>query len=103
MSVKVLIERHVTYGHEQPVYDLLKQLRAHCLDQSGYIQGETLRDAMDPSHLLVISHWFGLGHWRQWESSAVRRELDQKVRAHLESDPVVRVYLEGLSEEISGA
>ena len=58
---------------------------------------------MDPSHLLVISHWFGLGHWRQWESSTVRQELDQQVRAHLESDPVVRVYLEGMSEEISGA
>lgn len=103
MAVKVLIERHVTYGHEQPVYDLLKQLRAHCLDQPGYIQGETLRDALDPSHLLVISHWFGLGHWRQWESSAIRRELDQKVRAHLEGDPVVRVYLRGMSDEISGA
>ena len=103
MAVKVLIERHVKYGDEQPVYDLLKQLRTHCLDQPGYIQGETLRDAMDPSHLLVISHWFGLGHWRQWESSTVRQELDQQVRAHLESDPVVRVYLEGMSEEISGA
>ena len=103
MAVKVLIERHVKYGHEQQVFDLLKQLRVHCLDQPGYIQGETLRDALDPSHILVISHWFGLGHWRQWESSATRQKLDGKVREHLERDPTVRVYLRGLSDDTSGA
>ena len=103
MSAKILIERVVQHGHEPQVLDLMKQLRSLCLDQPGYLQGETLRDASNPSRLLVISQWAELGHWRLWEKSDERRRLDGELRTHLEHESTIDVFLEGLSAETSGA
>ncbi len=103
MAAKVLIERLVQHGHETEIIALLKDLRTRCLDQPGYLRGETLRDATNPSRLLVISHWSGLAQWRDWETSADRDAIEGRIRPHLEQDPAIDVYLEGLSEEISGA
>ena len=103
MTTKILIERVVQHGHEPQVLDLMKQLRALCLDQPGYIQSETLRDASNPSRLLVIIQWDELGHWRHWEASDARHRLTTEMRTHLEQDPAINVFLEGLSAETSGA
>lgn len=103
MSAKILIERVVQHGHEPQVLDLMKQLRGLCLSQPGYLQGETLRDASNPSRLLVISQWEELGHWRHWEESEARHRLAAELRPHLEQDPTIDVFLEGLSVETSGA
>ncbi len=65
MAVKVVIERKVLPGQERRVLELLRALRIRCLDEPGYITGETLRDSEDPNNLVVISTWFGLGDWRR--------------------------------------
>ena len=103
MPVKVVIERHVKHGYEERVIALLKELRAHCLDQSGYVSGETLRESSDPNRLLVISQWQGVGDWRQWEANTDRTALDEQIGPLLQEPTTIRVYLEGMSEETSGA
>ena len=103
MAVKVLIERKVLPGQERRVFDLLRQLRARCLEQGGYITGETLRDSEDPRTLSVVSTWFGLMDWRNWHQSEIRRTLESQIRVHLAGPERVRVLLEGLSEQVSGA
>ena len=103
MAVKVIIERRVLPGQERRVLELLRNLRIRCLDEPGYITGETLRDSEDPQNLIVLSTWFGLGDWRRWSQSADRREHETKIRQHLSAPEKVRVLLEGLTEHHSGA
>lgn len=103
MAVKVLIERKVLPGQEKRVFELLRQLRVLCLEQEGYISGETLRDSEDPRTLIVISTWFGLMDWRRWTQSEARKQLESQIRVHLAGPERARVLLEGLSEHMSGA
>ena len=103
MAVKVIIERRVLPGQEKRVLELLRALRSQCLDQPGYISGETLRDSEDQHTLVVISSWFGLGDWRRWHASDERRALESQIRVSLSGPERVHVLLEGLSEVHSGA
>lgn len=103
MAVKVLIERRVLPGREKRALEMLRSIRARCLDEPGYITGETLRDSEDPHNIIVISTWFGLMDWRRWHSSEERRAFESELRTHLAAPERVRVLLEGLSESHSGA
>jgi heme-degrading monooxygenase HmoA len=103
MAVKILIERKVLPGQERRVLELLRQLRIACLEQEGYITGETLRDSEDPRTLIVISTWFGLMDWRNWYQSPGRNEIESQIRVLLAAPERTRVLLEGLSEHHSGA
>jgi heme-degrading monooxygenase HmoA len=103
MAVKVLIERRVLPGREKRALELLRSIRARCLDEPGYITGETLRDSEDPHNIIVISTWFGLMDWRRWHSSDDRRAFESELRMHLAAPERVRVLLEGLTESHSGA
>lgn len=103
MAVKVIIERRVLPGQERRALDLLRQLRSRCLDEPGYISGETLRDSEDPRTIVVISTWFGLGDWKRWHASPERRAFESQLRALLSGPEKVHVLLEGLTEHHSGA
>ena len=105
MAVKVLIERKVIAqpGNEVQVLAIMKEIRARCLDQAGYISGETLRDNDDPSTLLVMSTWFGQGDWKTWHDSPVRKQLMSRLRPLLARPERIRILLEGISDSHSGA
>ncbi|MCZ2109832.1 MAG: antibiotic biosynthesis monooxygenase [Dehalococcoidia bacterium] len=103
MAVKVIIERKIVPGQERQVTDILRQMRARCLDEPGYISGETLRDSENPQTLVVISTWFGLMDWRNWFASADRQGFESRLRVYLKEPEQVRVLLEGLSASLSGA
>ncbi|MGE5594939.1 MAG: antibiotic biosynthesis monooxygenase [Hyphomicrobiales bacterium] len=103
MAVKVIIERRVLPGQERRALELLRKLRARCLEENGYISGETLRDSEDAHNIVVISTWFGLMDWRRWYTSADRQQFQSQLRPLLSAPERVRVLLEGLSEHHSGA
>lgn len=103
MALKVVIERRVLPGHEKNLLELLRELRIRCLDEPGYITGETLRDSEDARNIVVISTWFGLGDWRRWSQSQERQTFETRIRQHLAAPERVRLLLEGLSEHHSGA
>jgi quinol monooxygenase YgiN len=103
MGIKILVERRVLPGQERRALELMRQIRARCLDEPGYISGETLRDSEDPNTILVMSSWFGLGDWRRWHQSETRRAFESQMRPLLAAPERVRVLLEGLTETHSGA
>ena len=103
MAVKIIIERRVSRENERSLLQLLRKLRVHCLEEAGYISGETLRDSEDPRTIVVISTWFGLMDWRRWSQSEVRGELEKEIRKVLLEPERVRVLLEGLSDVHSGS
>ena len=103
MAVKVVIERRVLPGQERRALDMMKALRVRCLEEPGYITGETLRDSEDNRMLVVISTWFGLGDWRRWYASSERKLFEAQMRPLLAAPERVKVLLEGLTESHSGA
>lgn len=103
MAVKVIIERRVLPGQERRALELMRAIRARCLDEAGYISGETLRDSEDAHNIVVISTWFGLMDWRFWYASEDRKRFESTLRACLQAPERVRVLLEGLSDHHSGA
>lgn len=103
MAVKVVIERRVLPGQERRALEMLRAMRARCLEEPGYISGETLRDSEDAHNIVVISTWFGLMDWRRWHTSEKRRSLESQLRPLLAAPERIRVLLEGLSESHSGA
>jgi len=103
MAVKVLVERHVVPGQERRALEILRSIRARCLDEPGYLTGETLRDSEDPRTIVVLSNWFGLGDWRRWYASADRRSFESQLRPLLTRPERVRLFVEGLSDSHSGA
>ncbi len=103
MAVKVIIERRFLPGQERRALEILRSMRARCLEEPGYISGETLRDSEDSQSVVVISAWFGLMDWKRWQASEERRAFETKMRPLLASPERVRVLLEGLSEHHSGA
>ncbi len=103
MAVKVILERRVLPGQERRALDLLRAMRARCLEEPGYISGETLRDSDDAHTIVVISTWFGLMDWRRWHAAPERRELESQLRTCLREPERIRVLLEGLSASHSGA
>ena len=103
MAVKVIIERRIVPGQERRALEVMREMRVRCLDEDGYISGETLRDSNDPHNIVVISSWFGLMDWRRWYGCADRRTFEQLLRPMLSAPERVRVLLEGLSERLSGA
>lgn len=103
MAVKVVIERRVMPGQERRALELLRAIRTRCLDEPGYISGETLRDSEDAKSIVVISTWFGLMDWRRWHASEDRRGFESELRKCLVEPEHVRILLEGLSDIHSGA
>ena len=57
MTVKVLIERWAKAGHEETVWEMLRDLRSQAVRQRGYLYGETWRSADNPRVFVVISVW----------------------------------------------
>ena len=53
MAIKVLIERRVKAGHEDLVWEMLRDLRGQAIRQKGYLYGETWRSLDSPRIFLV--------------------------------------------------
>lgn len=94
MAIKVIIKRQVRHGKEAKLNSLLIELRSRTLTRSGYLSGETLVSAADPSVHLVIGSWSNIDDWRSWENHPDRQELIAKINDLLVSASEVGVWLE---------
>lgn len=79
MTAKIIIKRHVPENKTKELAPLLKQMRNACMNQPGYIFGETLKSYDDPSHFVVISTWESVEDWKRWASSSQRIEIQNQI------------------------
>jgi heme-degrading monooxygenase HmoA len=91
--IKVMIERHCQPGKETQLIDLLLELRSAAMRQHGYITGETLREAENPSVFMVIGTWITLEAWRVWQTSRQRLAVDEMIDSLLTETRKVRVFV----------
>jgi heme oxygenase (mycobilin-producing) len=91
--IKVMIERHCQPGKEKQLMDLLLELRSAAMRQHGYITGETLREAENPSVFMVIGTWITLEAWKVWQTSRQRLVVDEMIDSLLTETRKVRVFV----------
>jgi len=92
--IRVLIERKCQPGKEKQLRELLQELRMAALRQLGYITGETLRAANDPSLFLVISTWTTADSWKVWQNARQRASVEEMIEPLIIGDRSVRVFTE---------
>ncbi|NLZ16422.1 MAG: antibiotic biosynthesis monooxygenase [Desulfobulbaceae bacterium] len=92
MAVKVLIKRRVSAEKNKELDILLRQLRAHTLNQKGYISGETFARMDQEGTNLVISTWQTLDDWRNWWFSPERKVLQDQIDALLGAPTEYEVF-----------
>jgi len=80
MTVKILIKRTVKKDKIKEVVPFFRELRNLAASQSGYISGETLRNADAPDNFLVISTWQSSDDWKQWVQTSGRNEIQDKIK-----------------------
>lgn len=102
MVAKVFIERKVRAGNERKVLELMKQLRVNCLDERGYVSGESLIDSGDSHTILVISTWWNKGMWDDWYASKKRMAVEKELEPLLQEPETVRVFMDGVPPEAAG-
>jgi heme-degrading monooxygenase HmoA len=92
--IRVMIERPCQSGKEKQLRDLLLELRSAGMRQHGYITGETLREADNPSVFMVISTWMTLEAWKAWQTSRQRLLIEEMMDSLLTAERKVRVFIE---------
>ena len=94
MAVKVLIERHVKAGHEELVWDKLRDLRSQAVRQRGYLYGETWRSLENSRIFLVSSTWGSRDYWETWVNDDLRRKMEERISPYLRKPGTVRIFEE---------
>ena len=97
--VRVIIQRHLKEGKKGDLLPLLRALRTAAMNYSGYIHGESLAGADDPSIISVLSTWSSLEDWKAWEKSEQRVKLYEKIAPLLVEKSKVSVYQIMATEE----
>ena len=92
--IRVMIERHCQPGKEKQLRDLLLELRSAGMRQHGYITGETLREADNPSVFMVISTWMTLEAWKAWQTARQRLSVEEMLDSILTESRKARVFIE---------
>lgn len=92
MGIKVIILRKVPVEKEEALKPLLIRLRAMCMENKGYIGGETLMNSQDPTECLVISSWQDLESWNRWLNSEDRAALQKEIDELLGEPTRYQIY-----------
>ena len=92
--IRVMIERHCQHGKEKQLRDLMLELRSTAMRQPGYMTGETLREADNPSVFMVISTWITLEAWKAWQTSRQRLLIEEMMEPLIKESRKVRVFTE---------
>jgi heme-degrading monooxygenase HmoA len=70
---------------------MLHEVRREAVHAEGYISGETLRDAADPHHYVIISTWRSRLDWERWAASTDRIKAMERMRPLLSDDERIGV------------
>jgi heme-degrading monooxygenase HmoA len=92
MTVKIMIKRKVSADKGVKLKDLIMQLRALCIKQSGYVSGESLKSVARPDEYLVVSTWESDNAWKAWLGSKERATIQDQIDTLLGAKTEYEVY-----------
>jgi heme-degrading monooxygenase HmoA len=83
MGIKIVSQRQVPKDKENAVMPIIEELSAFAKLQPGFHSQETWRHLNQPEKYLIVREWDSEEDWRQWQSSAQRVEIQQRIEAIL--------------------
>ncbi len=89
--IRVIIERRIAESLEQVYEQRARAALREAVDIPGFISGETLQDAKNPNHRVILSNWRSEQHWYRWQNSPQRRAMMAQIRPMLEDEERVLV------------
>lgn len=89
--IRILIERTLAEGLEQPYEKAAHQMLVEAMSQPGFISGESLRDLGHPHRRIVLCTWRSAREWERWAASGARRACLDRIRPMLEAEERVTV------------
>jgi len=95
MAVKVIITRQFKPDTLRDAYKCLMDLRSLATLQTGYVSGETLVGADDPSKLVVISTWISRNRWEDWVAAPKRKRSASKMAQFLQGPETTEIFYVG--------
>lgn len=84
--IKVIIERVIAEGLEAPYEQAIAELLTVMTRARGYLSGESLVDARQPNHYVVIARWSDEHSWDQWFRSEDRKQILNAIAPFLQTD-----------------
>ncbi len=92
MAIKIVIRRRIPKAKETQALPLLLELRSKAIIQAGYISGKTLRNIYDMEDYVFLSTWKSVNHWKVWEASMERKEIQGKIKNLLGDKDTFNAY-----------
>lgn len=77
--IKVIIERRVAEGLEQPYEKCVSEALQFISDAPGFVSGESLKDTHSPNHHVIISTWRSANAWQKWLGSEKRKFFMEQI------------------------
>ena len=93
MTLTLTVERDAIPGSQGPIKALLRELRSGATRQPGFISGQTVVDAFNPTIFMTISHWSSMAVWDLWEKDSERSAIIERINKLLQRKPKVRMWL----------
>jgi len=93
MTAKIIIRRNVPEFKVKELTPLLKEMRNVCMNQPGYISGETLKNHDDSTKYVVISTWDSVEDWKRWATSSQRMKIQSQIDYLLEEQTEYGIYV----------
>ena len=84
--IKVIIERQVAEGLESHYEKAVGELLSLMTNAPGYISGESLVNAKQSGHYVVIAKWTAESAWSLWFHSNDRKRLMTAIAPFLQTD-----------------
>ena len=72
--IKVLIERIIAEGLEQPYEEIARKMLQKAIQSPGFISGESFQDLERPNHRIIMVTWQNRHSWERWENSSARQQ-----------------------------
>ncbi len=90
--IKVMIERQVGLDMIDHYQKASKAILRQALQAPGFISGESLKDANDENHRMIIVSYQDYSHWNHWYNSEARRESMNELRPMLEGEEKITIF-----------
>lgn len=72
--IRVLIERNIAEGLEEPYEAAARKVLQHAIQSPGYLSGESFKDMEHPNKRFVMVTWLNRYSWERWEHSQARQD-----------------------------
>ncbi len=89
--IRVIIERHIAHTLETTYDTVSKRTLQTAVSAPGFISGESLRNADDKNHCMILSNWRSVQDWHRWFASEERKEMMNELNPILETEEKITI------------